>query len=140
MKIKRFIAMIMAMVMMIAMTAMPVSATTFSYLTLANGTQYTTEITSTTTDTVLSVQRLGDDWVTKAPFDTEDDANSVTWTWPNGGQNNFVVTPGSVQTSSGSGLYYATLSVKKASNAVSGAYSVRANYGSANIDLTLVIP
>jgi hypothetical protein len=139
MKMKRLFATIMAMVMLIAMTAMPVSATTFSNLTLANGTQYTTQITSTTTETVLFVQKLGDDWTTIEPF-TQAEAETVTWTWPYSGSNNFVATPGIAETYPDSGLYYATLSVKKATNAVSGAYSVRANWGSAYIDLTLVIP
>jgi hypothetical protein len=146
MKIKKLFATIMAMVMMIAMTALPVSATTFNNLTLAGNTGYTTQITSTSNYTLISVKKIADDWQTMAPF-TYAEASNVTWSWPNGGASNFVTESEITETEPNSGEYYASLKVKKASSAVSGAYSVRATWLydeilelRATMDLTLVIP
>ncbi len=146
MKIRKLIATIMAMVMIIAMTVMPVSATTFNNLTLAGNTGYTTQITSTNDYTPISVKKMADDWVTSAPF-TYAEASNVSWSWPNGGASNFDVNATVTETEPNSGEYYATLNVKKATSAVSGAYSVRATWMydtdqelETTMDLTLVIP
>ena len=137
-KVRRFIAMIMAMVTMLAMTVMPVSATvTYPYLTTAGGTAYTTVVS--TSGTQLSVQKYGSDWVAY-PFASISEVNNVVWSWPYGGGNNFNVIPSYTTIQGG---YYARLLISAKSTATPGAYTVRATYndGALNpyIDLTVVV-
>lgn len=139
-------ATVMAMVMMVAMTVMPVSAdTVFNNLTLGDNTSYTNQISDSYTS--LNVMKIANDWYTTDYF-TLTEANSVTWTWPNGGASNFVIDTNvkATERSANTGEYFATLRIKAAEGANTGAYSVRANWMydteeelTATMDLTLVI-
>ena len=121
-KARKLLALIMAMVTVFAMTAMPVSATvTFPYLTVADGTAYTTQVT--TSYTTLSVQKYGSDW-NEYVFDFSE-LQHVKWTWPDNGSNNFTFTANSEPHGTG---YYATLDIKAKNDAVPGAYRIRATY------------
>ena len=135
----------LAMAMIFAMTAMPVSATmTYLYLTNANGTAYTTVVGSSLVR--LDVNKLGYDenynWST-ANFTTSEVSN-VQWTWPSGGNNNFNYSATSTSVPGKTGEYYATLMISAKSTAVPGPYTVRATFNDGNyypyIDLTVVVP
>lgn len=137
-KLRKMVAIVMALVTLLAMTALPVSATvTYPYLTTANGTAYTTVVD--TTGTNLYVQKYGSDW-NVYPFASITEVGKVTWTWPYGGGDNFTKLPTSTPTTGG---YYAVLNIKAKSTATSGAYTVRATYndGVLNpyIDLTVIV-
>lgn len=134
-KAKKLLALIMALVTIFAMTAMPVSATvTFPYLTVAAGTNYTTQVT--TSYTKLSVQKYGSDW-NEYVFGEED---NVVWTWPDGGSGNFTFTTGYDPIGEG---YYAFMNIKANNDAVPGAYRIRAtcedNVLDPYIDLIVVV-
>jgi len=139
-KMRRLMAIVMAMVMMIAMSTM-VSADeiTYPYLTLAGDTGYTTTITDD--GAVLSVQKLGSDW-NKYTFSSSTDATqNVSWTWPLGGGDNFILNK--TATAAPGGGYYATALVELADTPTPGPYTLRATYldNALNpyIDLTLVV-
>ncbi|ASS41478.1 hypothetical protein AXF21_06070 [Eubacterium minutum ATCC 700079] len=115
-----------------------VFAEDYPNITNAPGTEYTTKIESTTNAKLLEVIRASADYQNKSPFPTSAEARKVKWTFPNGGGNNFIVKK---EVNGAADSWYAGLSVRKMpliSN--KGAYTVRATKGSANMDLTLVIP
>ncbi len=134
-KMRKVLAIIIAMVTMLAMTVMPVSASAaFPYLTTANGTQYTTVVPSTGVS--LYVQKLSASYVHTA-FSSQNEVNQVTWTWNTDGSEYFDTSVGYI---GGNGAYYAEYYIEPLSSVPAGAYSVRASYDGAYIDLTLVIP
>ena len=134
-RIKKFVATILAMAMILAMTVMPVSASAaYPYLTTANGTQYTTEVPST--GVTLYVQKLSSSYIPTA-FASDTEANAVSWTWNTTGSDSFYTSKGYIEQS---GSYYAKYTVVPKNTATSGAYSIRASYDGAYIDLTIVIP
>ncbi|MDO5139294.1 MAG: hypothetical protein Q4D71_12660, partial [Oscillospiraceae bacterium] len=116
----------------------------FPYLTTANGTQYTTIVSTDDEDpTVVSVQKYGPgnpDWIS-VPF-TFSEVNSVSWSWPYGGHDNFYLNTNPIHTGAD---YYAAVTAVAKETATPGAYDVRATFydGSGDppyIDLTLIIP
>ncbi len=115
-----------------------VFAEDYPNITNAPGTEYTTTIEATTNAKLLEVIRASANYQNKSPFPTSAEAQKVKWTFPNGGGHNFIIEKKTNKKADG---WYAGLSVRKMpliSN--KGAYTVRATKGSANMDLTLVIP
>ena len=144
-RIKKLMATFLAMAMIFAMTAMPVSASmTYLYLTNANGTAYTTEVDTIGAD--LSVNKLGYDenynWGT-GNFSSSELTN-VHWTWPSGGSNNFNYLETNTPVPGKTGEYYATLEIAAKTTATPGPYRVRATFNDGvnnpYIDLTIVVP
>lgn len=138
---KKLVTTLLAFAMVLTFTfacTSTVFAEDYPNITNAPGTEYTTKIESTTNAKLLEVIRASADYQNKSPFPTSAEARKVKWTFPNGGGNNFIVKK---EVNGAADSWYAGLSVRKMpliSN--KGAYTVRATKGSANMDLTLVIP
>ena len=138
-KFKKGLAIVLALVMVFAMTTTAFAADSDPNLTFANDTQARTEyqLSDITDTTALHLQAAPASAAWSATtFDTENAAKAVSWSSTNSSMA-VVTSVDAVAASTGGYYSQATISIK--SSAGAGACSIKAAKGSAYVNFTIVI-